>query len=169
MRTVRVKKGDIALASHILLAIFENLRSQNNKRQLFMKVSYNDLQDIFYRALASHVQYLSGGPYFKYAHLKDLFVFPDSDPIAFSPTFQAAIAQLQHGGMICWPDSQEPDLMRLNPSATDYYETILLRYTDNRLAYQDIIAAQEFAKMISEQERWRKLIVDRSHLMNLPN
>lgn len=167
MGTATIQIDDIARANHILLAIFENLRSLNNKRQLFMKVNYYGLQDIFYKILGDGGQYLSGGLYFKFEYLKHLFVFSKYGPISLSPVLQSAIQQLQFAGMICWPDLHEPDLMRLNPGISDYYEMVLLRNTPERLAYQDVISAQEIAKTINAH--WQKLVVDRNHLMNLKN
>ncbi len=166
MEGTTVRIGSVTLASHILLAIFENLRSQNNKRQLFIKAGYDDLQTIFYELLITRGKYLDGVLYSKLEYLKDLFVFSNSSLTLFSYTLQAALEHLQLGGTICWPNSEEPDLMRLNPSATKYYEDVLLRNTDQRLAYQDVISAQEIAKIMSQHLPWRQLIVDRHYLMN---
>jgi len=67
---------------------------------------------------------------FHFGYLRNLFVFsdnPTSDP--FCPILQTAIECLQLGGIICWPNNQEPDIMRLNQSGVDYYKNELLRYT----------------------------------------
>ena len=156
-----------ANVSSILLAILVNLKRECNKRQLFMAASSSDLQNILYKVLIGDWQYLSGGSHFEYGYLQDLIVFSDPDPIPFSPILNQAIEQLKLAGMICWPDILELYLMRLNPNAVNYYEERLLRNTPERLAYQDVIAAKEIAKTIAKH--WKKLIVDRNYLMNLPN
>jgi len=109
MEGTTVRIGSVTLASHILLAIFENLRSQNNKRQLFIKAGYDDLQTIFYELLITRGKYLDGVLYSKLEYLKDLFVFSNSSLTLFSYTLQAALEHLQLGGTICWPNDADWD------------------------------------------------------------
>lgn len=144
------------LASDILAAIFVNLKRHCEKRQLFMKVDYNKFQRIFYELMLRDPE--------SRQCLRNYFVFSDSGPAPFSPLLQKAIAELQLGGIICWPNTQEPDVMRLNPSAEDWYDKVLVANTKRKLALQDVITIQKIARRIDTN--WPELIVDRPHLMN---
>jgi hypothetical protein len=142
------------LASNILAAIFVNLKRQCEKRQLFMRAGYNEFQHIFHELLQD--------PEFQY--LQNYFVFSDRGPVPFSLSLQDALVKLMCAGMICWPDFQELIVMRLNPSAEDWYDKVLTANTERRLPNQDIITIQKIARRIAAI--WPELIVDRPHLTN---
>jgi hypothetical protein len=144
-------KNDELSPRDILLAILVNLKRQCEKRQLFMRAGYNKFQDIFRELLQD--------PEFQY--LQNYFVFSEPDPVPFSSMLQKAIEKLQFSGLICWPTFHEPDVMRLNPSAEDWYDKVLMVDTERRLPLQDII--QKIARIAA---MWSALIVDRPHLTN---
>lgn len=154
--TTTKQQNSEVLASDVLLTILVNLKYRCGKKQLFMKIRYSDfhlmfwLPSVFDEFLAKH------------------FIYSNSGPSIFSPSLQKAIEQLQFGGLICWPDIQEPDLMRLNPSAESYYNEELLSNTDKKLPPQDFISIQKVVDKFMEGivREQLELIVDRPHLMN---
>lgn len=157
--TTDTKRQDTeVLASDILLAILVNLKILSSRRQLFLKGNYNTFQEIFISML-SFLSFSAEKFFRKY------FIFSDSGPVSFSPSLQQAIKELQLAGMICWPDLQEPDLMRLNQSAEDWYREVLTADEKRgRLSAQDIVTIQQIARKI--MMAWPELVVDRPHLMN---
>ncbi len=150
MGTTVVRQDNTVLASDILVAILVNLKRLCEKRQLFMGIGYNEFQYIFYELLQDP----------KFQYLQNCFVFSDPDPTPFSSALQEAIEKLQMSGLICWPI---PDVMRLNPSAEDWYDKELVVY-ERRLAFQDIMTALQIAKRIDAI--WPELIVDYPNLVN---
>lgn len=152
--TIKKRQDTEVLASDILVAILVNLKRFSNKQQLFLKVSYSTFQEIFkVLCLVSDSEFI-----------KKYFVFGMVGSFIYSPLLQEAIEIMQLAGMVCWPDIQEPDLMRLNPSAEDRYEKVLTGDDERKLHLQDIIRIQTIVRKINEI--WPHIIVDRSYLTN---
>ena len=150
MRTVTAQDSPVVYASDILIAILVNLKRLCDKKQLFLRAGYNELQEIFYKLLQLD----------NFKYLETCFVFSDSGPIPYCPILQKAVEHLQFANMLCWPDIQEqaPRTMRLHTDADAWYEKNL-NCPGKRLAYQDIITCKQIAKVINEM--WPGLIVDR--------
>lgn len=142
----------MAYASNVLVAILVNLKRQCTKKRMVMKVNYNKFHEIFC-VLNRYSSVIDLGQF-----LNRYFVFSDFGPVPFSPRLQEAIEALQVAGMISLPDLQHPDVMELNLSAENWYEKELLANTENRLAHQDVMAAQKIAKLILGS--WPELLID---------
>lgn len=155
--TTDTKRQDTeVLASDILIAIFVNIKNLCEKKQLFIKIRTDELQLIINALLLTYPGELD--------YLKKLFVFSNSGPIPYSPQLQEAVERLQLAGMICWPDIQEPNLMRLDPSAEGWYYINLVGTRPQKFPFQGVITC----KLIAEKMKcfFSTLIVDRPHLMN---
>jgi|SRR3989344_385651 len=154
METIAKERQDTEmLASDILIAILVNIKKLSGQEQLFMRVNYHSLHTIFWSVRTGFETFFE-----KY------FIFSDSGPFPFSPPLQEAIEQLQLAGMICWPDVQEPDAMRLNLNAENWYYEILMGSGPQSLSRQDVIIVQQIAEKIIKV--FSPLIVTRPYLMN---
>ena len=128
----------VVFASDFLIAVLVNIKKASAGRQLFIDLDYNGFQELWDIIVRDY----------RFSYLKKLFVFSDSGPIPFCPILQEALEHLQLAGILCWPDRQEPNIMRLNPSAELYYENDLTSTGSNRLPLQDIQTSQEIARAL---------------------
>ena len=154
-RVAEIPDSPVVYASDILIAILVNLKKSCNTRQLFLKAGSYDFQKIFWEILQN--------PQFEYLR-KMTFVYSDSGPEPFCPILQESIEHLQLSGMLNWPDLNEPEIMRINPSAEEYYTQESLGVGNKRTTLQDVIASKQIAKLL--KGRWSQLIVERPYLVN---
>ncbi|GEM_PF-2604882 len=50
------------------------------------------------------------------------FVFSDSGPVPFSPTLEESIGRLSLGGLVSRYDTQNPEILRINPAGEEYFQ-----------------------------------------------